>query len=104
MRNNPLCLQDPKNFGTKQTVVDYLELFMAKGTSIKEDPSPWEKMLTIGNLVYYTMEECHEIAKIDICNFEDLCSEMLYHQMFVCFVECPRKMKKRQFHEKGFFD
>jgi hypothetical protein len=104
MRNNPLWLQDAENFGIKQTVVDYLEKFMARGTSIKEDPTPLMKIFTIGNLVFNMMEECQEIAKIDIRNFEDLCSEILYQQMFVCFVECPRKMKKRQFHEIGFFN
>jgi hypothetical protein len=104
MRNNPLCLQGPKNSGTEQTVVDYLEKFMALGTSINEDPTPLMKIFTIGNLVFNVMEESHEIAEIDMRDFEDLCSELLYQQIFVCFVECPRKMKKRQFHEKGFFN
>jgi hypothetical protein len=103
MRNNSLCLQDQENFGTKQTVVDYLEKFMALGTSINDDPTPLEKFLIIGNLVFNAMEESHEIAEIDMRDFEDMCSELLYQQIFVCFVECPRKMKKRQFHEKGFF-
>jgi hypothetical protein len=85
-------------------VVDYLEKFMAKGTSINSDPTLWIRFITIGNLVFYVMEESREIARIDMRDFENLCSELLYQQIFVCFVECPRKMKKRQFHAKGFFD
>jgi hypothetical protein len=98
MKKNPICLED------KKTVIDYLEKFMARGTSIDQDPTLLTKICTIGNLVFNSVEESEEICETDKINCGDLFSEFLYQQIFVCFVECPRRINKTKFHEKGFFD
>ena len=82
---------------------DYINLFVEKGNSIVEDPNILMRIVTIGNLVYNSWQESHEIGEADLRDFTDLCSEILYQGIFMCFLETPRRIGGTCWHEQGFY-